>query len=125
MSIETTVMTTAEVANRFKELASQEKWFEIQDELFSEDVKSIEPPHATYLKNAEGKVAVRQKGENLVSKIESAEGSYTSEPIVSAHHFAVYRKLEITIKDHGKVRIDQIMLYEVRNGEIVSEQFFY
>jgi len=28
------VMTTQEVAARFNELAKQEKWFEIQDELF-------------------------------------------------------------------------------------------
>jgi hypothetical protein len=37
------VATTQEVADRFDELAQKEKWFEIQDELFSENVKSIEP----------------------------------------------------------------------------------
>ena len=35
------VMTTREVATRFNELAKQEKWFEIQDELFSDDVKAL------------------------------------------------------------------------------------
>ena len=38
------VMTTQEVASRFNELAKQEKWFEIQDELFSDVVQSIDPP---------------------------------------------------------------------------------
>ncbi len=32
------IMTTEEVASRFNELAMQEKWFEIQDELFSDNV---------------------------------------------------------------------------------------
>lgn len=57
----TTALTTAAIAARFSELAQQEKWFEIQDELFADDVKSIEPPTASYLKNAEGKSAVRKK----------------------------------------------------------------
>lgn len=54
-------MTTKEVAARFNELAQKEKWFEIQDELFANDVRSIEPPTSPYLKNAEGKAAVRKK----------------------------------------------------------------
>src|SRR5205085_5016531 len=37
--------TTHEVALRFNQLAKEEKWFEIQDELFAENVKSIEPEH--------------------------------------------------------------------------------
>ena len=36
-------MTTQAVAARFHELAQQEKWFEIQDELFADDVRSVEP----------------------------------------------------------------------------------
>ena len=38
------VMTTKEVASRFNELARQEKWFEIQDEFFSDNMKTIDPP---------------------------------------------------------------------------------
>jgi hypothetical protein len=36
-------MTTQEVAARFNELAQQEKWFEIQDEFFADNVRSIDP----------------------------------------------------------------------------------
>ena len=34
-------MTTQQVAARFNELAQQEKWFEIQDELFADDVSKL------------------------------------------------------------------------------------
>jgi hypothetical protein len=57
-----TTMTTREVANRFNELAQQEKWFEIQDEFFADNVRSIDPPDSPYFGNAEGKSQVRQKG---------------------------------------------------------------
>jgi ketosteroid isomerase-like protein len=119
------VLTTEEVAARFNELAKEEKWFEIQDEFFSDDVKSIDPPHSPYFGYAEGKAAVRKKGEDFVSKIETAHRLYTSEPMVSGNHFAVAREKELTVKGFGRVEIKQIMLYEVRNGKIISEQFFY
>jgi hypothetical protein len=42
-------MSAQEVADRYHELARQGKWFEIQDELFADDVKSVEPADAPIL----------------------------------------------------------------------------
>ncbi len=126
MTIETKRMTTTnEVAARFDELAQQEMWFEIQDELFAENVKSIDPPHSPYFKYAEGKAAVRKKGMDFVQNIEAAHARSTTRPIVSGNHFAVGRNVDITVKGFGRIQIDEIMLYEVKDGLIVSEQFFY
>jgi hypothetical protein len=61
MAIETT-LTTNQIAARFNELAQQEQWLQIQDELFADNVKSIDPPHSPYFGCAEGKAAVRKKG---------------------------------------------------------------
>ncbi len=58
----TKAMTTQEVAARFNELAQQEKWFEIQDEFFADNVRSIDPPNSPYFGYAEGKSSVRKKG---------------------------------------------------------------
>ena len=119
------ILTTREVAARFSELAKQEKWFEIQDELFADNVKSIDPPDSPYFKYAEGKTSVRKKGEDWVKRIEAAHKTYTSEPIVAGNHFAVAREVDITVQGLGRIQINEIMLYEVKEGEIVSEQFFY
>lgn len=118
-------MTIEEVAARFNELAQQEKWFEIQDELFAEHVKSIEPLGSTYFGDAEGKAAVRKKGEELLAKVTAAHNLKTSAPIVAGNHFAVARKMDISVADMGRLPIDEIILYEVRDGKIISEQFFY
>jgi hypothetical protein len=120
-----TVMTTQEVANRFHELAQQEKWFEIQDEFFASNVKSIDPPNSPYFGYAEGKAAVRKKGEDFVGRIEEVHKVYTSEPLVTGNHFTVAREKDITVKGHGRIQINEIMLYEVKDGQIVLEQFFY
>jgi hypothetical protein len=37
----------------------------------------------------------------------------------------VGREMDITVQLHGRVQINEIMLYEVKDGEIVLEQFFY
>ena len=119
------VLTTREVAARFHELAQQEKWFEIQDEFFADNVRSIDPPHSPYFKNAEGRTAVREKGKNFVSRIKEGHGRFTTEPVVAGNHFAVGREVDITVEGHGRIQINEIMLYEVKDGKIISEQFFY
>ena len=125
MTASKTAMTTQQVAARFNELARQEKWFEIQDEFFADNVKSIDPRHSPYFGYAEGKSAVRQKGEDFVKRIEAVHRAYTSEPIVGGDHFAVGRETDITVQGFGRIQINQIMLYEVKDGQIISEQFFY
>ena len=118
-------LTTQEVAARFNELAQQEKWFEIQDEFFGENVKSIDPPNSPYFGYAEGKAAVRKKGEDFVQKITTFHGAHTSEPVITGNHFAVARDMEATVEGFGRIKMNEIMLYEVKDGQIILEQFFY
>lgn len=118
-------LTTQQVAERFNELAQQEKWFEIQDELFAENVESMDPPDSPYFDYAKGKAAVRKKADDWVKRIEAVHRLYTTEPVVAGNHFSVGREMDFTVQGIGKIQINEIMLYEVRDGQIVSEQFFY
>src|SRR5215211_2568627 len=96
------MMTTQEVADRFHELAQQEKWFEIQDEFFAENVRSIDPPDSPYFGYAEGRAAVRKKGEDFVSRIEGVNRVYTTAPLVTGNYFAVGREKDIVVQPHGR-----------------------
>jgi len=44
---------------------------------------------------------------------------------VADNHFAVGREVDITVQGFGRIQINEVMLYEVKNGQIVLEQFFY
>ena len=125
MTTSEAVMTIQEVAARFNELARQEKWFEIQDELFADNVRSIDPPNSPYFKFAEGKAVVRKKGEEFVKKVQEFHGASTTQPVIGGNHFAVGRSADITVEGFGRVKSDEVMLYEVKDGKIVLEQFFY
>jgi hypothetical protein len=76
----TQAMTTQELASRFYEYAKKDEWFEIQDEFFSDNVKSIDPPNSPWFDSvyAEGKIPVRKKGEEFVKKIEAVHKMYTT-----------------------------------------------
>ena len=121
----TTAWTIHEVAARFSELAHQEKWFEIQDELFSDNVRSTEPSNSPWFKNTEGKASVRKKGEDWVERIEAVHKTHTTEPVIGGNHFAVGREMGITVQGLGRIQINEVMLYEVQGGKIIAEQFFY
>jgi hypothetical protein len=124
-----TAITTQDVADRYYDLATQGKWFEIQDELFADNVKSIEPADAPsryrYLKSAEGKANVRKKAEEGVSRVENVYSSYFTQPVVGDRHFAMGWGIDADVAGLGRKKIDEIMLYEVKGGQIVLEQFFY
>lgn len=60
-----------------------------------------------------------------MKNVQEFHGAYTTHPIIGGNHFAVARDFEITARDFGRIKIEEIMLYEVKDGQIVLEQFFY
>lgn len=125
MTTKEAVMTTQEVANRFSELAKENKWPEIQEELYADDAVSIEPPHAQGLQNAKGLDAIKKKGEDFNNMIEEMHDGYCSEPVVAGNHFSVGMGMNATMKGAGRMQMDEIAVYEVKDGKIVKEQFFF
>jgi len=119
------VMTTQEIANRLSELFKENKWMEAQEELFSEDAESIEPAHAQGLQTVKGLDAIKKKGEDFNNMIEEVHGGYAGEPIVAGNHIALAMGIDATYKGMGRQKMDEIAVYEVKDGKIVKEQFFY
>jgi len=121
---QTMIMTTHDVANKFYELAQQGDWDGIQDQLFSQDAVSIEPDFAPQPR-AEGMEAIKEKGKRFSETIEEVHSGYTNEPIVAGNHFSCTMGMDCTMKDVGRIQIDEVCVYEVKDGKIVKEQFFY
>ncbi|RTL57632.1 MAG: nuclear transport factor 2 family protein [Sphingobacteriales bacterium] len=118
-------MTTQEVANRMYELFKENKWMEVQQELFADDVVSIEPEHAQGLKTVSGKDGLRQKAEQFNAMVEEVHGGWSSEPLVGGNYISFAMGMDITMKGAGRTKMEEICLYEVKDGKVVKEQFFY
>ena len=127
MSTKEAVMTTQEVANRYNELAQEGKWDKVLEELYADNAVSIEPPHAAAMGmgNAEGIEAIKKKGEAFNSMVEEMHGGYCSAPVVGGNHFSVAMGMDVTMKGMGRSKMDEIAVYEVKDGKIVKEQFFF
>jgi len=115
-------MTTQQVANRLVELCRQGKIEETQQELFADDCISIEPYGP--VREVKGKQEIIDKGKNFMSMVEEFHGSEISDPIVSGNHFSIGWTMEATMKGKSREKMQEICVYKVNDGKIVSEQFF-
>jgi hypothetical protein len=118
-------MNTQEIAKRFYSLAQEGKWDQLQTDLFSKDAKSIEPAHAQGLQSVTGLDKIKEKGKIWESMIQEVHGGYCNEPQVAGNFFTCAMGVEMTMKGQSRSKLDEIALYEVKDGKIVSEQFFY
>ena len=125
MSTQEAVMTTQDVANRFYELAQTGQWELIHAEFFTDKTVSLEPANSPGLKTVEGFDAIKEKGKQFGEMVEEMHGGYTSAPVVGGRFFSVAMGMDCTMKGMGRQKMDEIALYEVKDGKIVREQFFY
>jgi len=117
-------LTTEQVADRFYTLAQQGKFDEIQDELYDSNVKSIEPAHSDW-QTVEGLDKVKEKAVQWQETIEEVHGGYTNAPQVAGNFFSCVMGMDVTLKGQPRLKLDEIAVYEVRDGKIVLEQFFF
>jgi hypothetical protein len=119
-------MTTQEIAIRLHELCNQGKYETAQKELYADNAISIEPKGAVgFPEMVEGLDAIIAKGNAFESMIEEYHSISAGEPIVSENFIAMTIDIDATMKGFGRVPMSEIAVYEVRNGKISKEQFFY
>ena len=57
--------------------------------------------------------------------VENFHGGEVSDPVVTGNWFALTMTLDATFKGRGRTKMEEVCVYQVRNGKIVKEQFFY
>ena len=94
--------------------------------MYAPDVASIEP-HATpgHEKETRGLNAVVEKGRKFTSMVEKMHSLKISDPIVGGDAFACTMQLDMDMKGQGRINMAEVCVYQVKDGKIVSEQFFY
>ena len=118
-------MTTQEIAARLTALCKEGKYEQAQKELYAADAKSIEPAHSQGLQTVEGLENIIKKGDMFQSMVEEMHGGYVSDALVGGNHISLAMGMDVTMKGMGRSKMDEIVVYEVKDGKIVQEQFFY
>lgn len=121
------MMNTQQIAERLVALCREGQYEQVYDELFADDAENIEMPAMANgpLGNAKGLDAIRAKGKAWGEAVEQVHGGSVGEPSVSGNWFSVPMSLDVTMKGQGRVQMEEMCLYQVRDGKIVREQFFY
>ncbi len=117
-------MTTQDVANRLVELCREGKNNQAIDELYSDHIVSHEPPGSP-APHVEGIDAVRQKEAAFNDMVAEWHGSTVSDPIVADNFFSVTMSMDITMKGAGRMNMEEVCVYGVKNGKIALEHFYF
>ena len=113
-------MSTAIVAARLIELCKEGKFLEAQHELYDTDIVSIDPDGSKTV----GASNMHAKEERFLASLEKIDSISYSDVLISGSYFSVILKFGITIKKVGFKSLEEVCVYQVRNGKIVFEQFF-
>lgn len=118
-------MKTQEIANRLASLCREEKYEQAQKELYADNAISIEPEASNgFEKETRGLAAIIEKGKKFESMVEKSHSITVTEPLVTQNSIAFLLSMDMTMKGRPRSTMSELCVYNVKDGKIVSEQFF-
>lgn len=118
-------MNIQQIADRLAEFCKTGDFETAQKELYADDVISIEPMATPdYDKETKGKDAVEAKMQKFKSSVEASYGNEVSAPLVTANAIAFTLAMDVKMKGQDRMTMAEICVYEVKDGKVISEQFF-
>lgn len=117
-------MNTSEVAEKLIAKCKQGVFLEAIDELYADHVVSREMPGMPN-EVSKGIKEVHQKSEDWMSNVQEFHSMDISEPLIAGNHFSLRMSFDVTFKDRGRQQMEEICIYEVKDGKITAEQFYY
>lgn len=117
-------MTTQQVADKFHAYMQEGAFEKIYTELYSPDCTSEEAPGSDW-GIARGMKEIEEKGKKWNDTIQEMHGGSTAKPVVAGDYFTCYMTMDFTPKGGPRTNMEEIGLYQVKDGKIVAERFFY
>jgi len=118
-------MTTKDIAEQLVKMCRDGKVEEVKLELFNDDTVSIEPTEGFLPKETRGIAAIQKKAELFISMVEQFYNSTITDPVVAGDYFSIGWETDIQMKGQERLTMSEICVYRVKDGKIISEQFFY
>lgn len=117
-------MSTQEIADRLVALCRSGQNDQAYQELFAEDAVAVEPAF-TGAPDTAGRPALLAKSKQFAETVKEMHGSHVSDPVVADNYFSCAMGIDMTNNKGERMKMNEICLYEVRDGKIVKEQFFF
>ena len=117
-------MTTQEIANRLVALCHEGKYEQAIQELYSPEIVSVEPAGSP-AERVQGFEALAEKAKVFQGMIAETHGTTVSEPLVADNFFSCSMSMDVTFKEGPRVNMEEICVYQVKDGKVILEQFFF
>ncbi|WP_299126306.1 nuclear transport factor 2 family protein [uncultured Winogradskyella sp.] len=117
-------MNTWDVAKKWQEMCNKGENLDCINELYADNVTSNEMPGMPGEKIT-GKQEVWNKNKEWLDNVTEFHSSSISEPVVAGNYFTTKMDFDVTFKDRGRQQMEELAVFEVKDGKIVSEQFLY
>lgn len=118
-------MSTKEVANQWAQMCREGKNLECIEALYADNVTSKEMPGVPYGEIVSGKQNVFEKSKQWLDNVVEHHSGDISDPIIANNHFTSKMSFDVTFKDRGRQQMEEVCVFEVKDGKIINEQFFY
>ncbi|HEY3755868.1 MAG TPA: SnoaL-like domain-containing protein [Opitutaceae bacterium] len=117
-------MTNKEIAEKLAFYCRHGKWEDAQKALYSQDAVSIElQASPVFDRETKGLDAIIAKGHKFNAMVEKLHSISVSEPLIAGDAIAFVIKMDAEMKGRGRTTMEEIAVYQVKEGKIVSEQF--
>ena len=118
-------MTVEQIAISLANYCRNEQFSLAQKELYADDAVSVEPFEVLgFEKETRGISALEEKDKKFSAMIESRYGTTVSEPLIAGNAFSFVLTMDIKLKGRDRGHISELCVYTVKDGKIISEQFF-
>ncbi len=115
------MIAITEIAHRLTSLCSEQKFVEAYAELFSDHVESIDPIYKN--EPLKGLAHLMERERQFLSTAEIHDVK-VSEALFAGNYFTVIIAMDFTVKGQERKRMEEIGVYKVEYGKIISQQFF-
>lgn len=117
-------MNTKDVANKWWSMCKEGKNLDCVNELYAENVVCREMPGMPG-EIVTGKQNIWNKSKEWLESVEDFHASEISEPVIAGNFFTAKMSFDCTFKERGRQKMEEVCVYEVKDGKIASEQYFY
>ncbi|MGA9237542.1 SnoaL-like domain-containing protein [Robiginitalea sp.] len=118
-------MNTENIANTLVECCRKGEWERAYRDLYSPEIVSIETGDTSDMGHIQGMEGLKKKGDWWAETFD-VHSIEVSEPTVADNWFSVRFEMDTTHNPSGqRSKTSEIAVYQVTDGKIVREQFFY
>ena len=117
-------MSVQEIANKWVVLCREGKFDQAHQDLYHQDAVSVEPDGAPY-KETRGLTAIREKGKHFQDSLTAVHEISVSDPVVADRFFTASIAMDVEMTGVGRMKWEEIAVYETKDDKIISESFYY